>query len=155
MSLAHAIPGRSARLVAYLRGWKPHIVHTFLLNAVLYGRLAAIVAGVPLIFAAEQNIYLHKAPRHALMERMLAKRTYSIIACCRAVGDFYQRQVKIPPAKLAVILNAVRYDQFLPLPGRATSRAALGLDPDMLTVGVIGRLLVKKDMTFCFTPLGT
>ena len=36
--------------------WKPQIVHTFLLNAVLYGRLAAIVAAILLIFAAEQNI---------------------------------------------------------------------------------------------------
>jgi glycosyltransferase involved in cell wall biosynthesis len=133
-----------ARLVAHLRGWRPHIVHTFLLNAVLYGRLAAIVAGVPLIFAAEQNIYLHKASRHALMERILAKRTCRIIACCHAVSDFYQRQVKVPPAKLVVILNAVRYEQFLPLPSRAASHAALGLDPDLPTVGLIGRLTRQK-----------
>ncbi len=132
------------RLVAYLRGWKPQIVHTFLLNAVLYGRLAAIVAGVPLIFAAEQNIYLKKASKHALMERFLAVRSHRIIACCKAVGTFYQRQVKVSPDKLAVILNAVRYDQFLPLPDASTSRLALGLDPDAPTIGVIGRLTRQK-----------
>jgi glycosyltransferase involved in cell wall biosynthesis len=137
-------PMAFARLMRYLRGWKPHIVHTFLLNAVLYGRLAAILAGVPAIFAAEQNVYRQKAPRHALMERVLASRTSRIIACCQAVSDFYQRQVRVSPEKLAVILNAVRYDEFLPLPGTGTSRAALGLDPDALTIGVIGRLTRQK-----------
>jgi len=137
-------PRAFARLIGYLRDWKPHIAHTFLLNAVLYGRLAAIVAGVPAIFAAEQNVYQHKAARHALMERALSWRTDAVIACCQAVGDFYRRQVGIAPGKLAVILNAVRYDQFLPLPDRYASRAALGLDPAAPTIGVIGRLTRQK-----------
>jgi glycosyltransferase involved in cell wall biosynthesis len=137
-------PRAFIRLASYLRAWKPRIVHTFLLNAVLYGRLAAMVAGVPAIFAAEQNVYRGKAAKHVLMERLLAKRTYRVIACCRAVGEFYQQQVKLPPDKTAVILNAVRYDQFLPLPGRATSRAALGLEPDAMTIGSIGRLTRQK-----------
>jgi glycosyltransferase involved in cell wall biosynthesis len=137
-------PRAFGRLVRYLRQWKPQIVHTFLLNAVLYGRLAAILAGVPAIFAAEQNVYREKARKHALLERALARRTSRIIACCQTVGDFYQQQVGVAPEKMAVILNAVRYDQFLPLPGTATSRAALGLDPDALTVGVIGRLTRQK-----------
>jgi glycosyltransferase involved in cell wall biosynthesis len=137
-------PQAFARLVKYLRHWKPRIVHTFLLNAGLYGRLAAILAGVPAIFAAEQNVYREKASKHALMERLLARRTLRIIACCQAVSEFYQQQVSVPPDKITVILNAVPYDRFLPLPGTATSRAALGLDPDAMTIGVIGRLTRQK-----------
>jgi glycosyltransferase involved in cell wall biosynthesis len=78
------------------------------------------------------------------MERLLASRTSRVIACCQAVSDFYQHQVRVSPEKMAVILNAVRYDEFLPLPGTGTSRAALGLDPDATTIGVMGRLTRQK-----------
>ncbi|MFN0071854.1 MAG: glycosyltransferase [Chloroflexota bacterium] len=137
-------PGAFFRLVEYLRRWKPDIVHTFLLNACIYGRLAAIVAGGARVVAAEQNVYRNKAPRHVLMERLLARRTYRVVACCQAVSDFYQRQVGLSPAAMSVILNAVRYDQFLPLPDRAACRAGLGIDLDAPTLGVIGRLTRQK-----------
>lgn len=143
-------PRAFARLVGYLRSWRPHVVHTFLLNACLYGRLAAIVAGVPRILAAEQNVYLRKARKHALMERFLAQRTYRVVACCEAVSAFYQRQVGLGPGRMAVILNAVRYDQFLPLPDPNASRAALGIEVDRPTIGVIGRLTRQKGQDVLF-----
>ena len=45
---------------AYLRETRPQIVHTFLLTASLYGRLAAILARVPIVIGTEVNIYEHK-----------------------------------------------------------------------------------------------
>lgn len=143
-------PAALLRLMGALRRFGPDIAHTFLLNACLYGRLAAIVSGVPVILAAEQNVYANKARKHVLMERWLARRTHRVIACCDIVGSFYRRQVGVGLEKVTVLCNAVRYDQILPLEPPARSRVALGLDPEAPTIGVIGRLTRQKGQDVLF-----
>src|SRR4051812_32423340 len=61
-------PAAFVNLVRMLRRERPDVVHTFLLSACIYGRMAAIAAGVPVILAAEQNIYAQKVRRHILIE---------------------------------------------------------------------------------------
>jgi glycosyltransferase involved in cell wall biosynthesis len=148
----HLIPGQPgprdpaafARLVRLLRREQPDVVHTFLIVAGIYGRLAAFAAGVPLVLAAEQNVYARKPRRHALMERALATRTYRVVACCEVVGRYYQRQVGVPRSKIAVLYNAVRFGR-LPLPTDAeTARFALRLPPESVVLGTLGRLTEQK-----------
>ena len=79
-------PAAFVRLVRLLQREQPDVVHTFLIVAGIYGRLAAFAAGVPLVLAAEQNVYARKPKRHALIERALAARTYRVVACCEVVG---------------------------------------------------------------------
>lgn len=138
-------PAAFLRLVRLLRRERPDVVHTFLIVASIYGRLAAFAAGVPLVLAAEQNVYARKPKRHALLERALAARTYRVVACCEAVGRFYQQQVGVPPSKVAVIYNAVRFGP-RPVPEDAVAaRAALGLPADALVLGTLGRLTEQKN----------
>src|SRR6266581_115012 len=61
-------PWDIAGIRRYLRETQPDIVHTFLLTASLYGRLAAILARVPIVVGTEVNIYERKRPVHALAE---------------------------------------------------------------------------------------
>ncbi len=132
------------RLVRLLRREAPDVVHTYLLNANLYGRLAALAAGVPVVLASEQNVYADKSRRHVVIERLLAPATYRVVACCRAVGDSYQRQVGVDPDKIAVVYNGVRFG---PAPGpenRAPALTRLSLDPGMLVLGTLGRLTEQK-----------
>lgn len=138
-------PAAFLRLVALLRRERPEIVHTYLITACLYGRLAAFAAGVPLVLAAEQNVYARKPRRHAIMERALAARTFRVVACCRAVGDFYRRQTGIPPAKIDVLYNAARFGPPLAASDRAPARAALGLPENALVLGTLGRLTEQKN----------
>ena len=132
------------RLYRFIRAERPDVVHTFLLSAGLYGRLAAWLARTPAIFHAEQNVYLDRASRHLLLERWLAGRTTRVIACCKAVGDLYQRQVGLDPDRLEVIYNAVDLDAVLPRADRQAARAALGYGPDDLVLGTLGRLTRQK-----------
>lgn len=133
-----------ARLVRFIQAQRPDIVHTFLLTAGLYGRLAAWLARVPAIFHAEQNIYARKTRRHLLLERLLAPRTTGIIACCRAVGEFYQRQVGLDPRRLRVIYNAVDFAGVEPRVDRLAARAELGYGADEVVLGCLGRLTEQK-----------
>jgi glycosyltransferase involved in cell wall biosynthesis len=137
-------PAAFLRLVRLLQRERPDVVHAFLITASIYGRLAAFAAGVPLVLAAEQNVYERKPKRHALLERALATRTYRVVACCEVVGQFYQRQVGVPASKVAVIYNAVRFARRPEAADTVAARAALGLPPDAVVLGTLGRLTEQK-----------
>src|SRR3954469_7630448 len=100
-------PGDVDGIRRYLRDTHPDIVHTFLLTASLYGRLAAILARVPVIIGTEMNVYEHKRPAHAFAERLLMAGTDRVIAAAGSVRVFYLRQIHADPAKVDVVYNAV------------------------------------------------
>jgi glycosyltransferase involved in cell wall biosynthesis len=137
-------PAAFVRLVRLLQRQQPDVVHTFLIVAGIYGRLAAFAAGVPLVLAAEQNVYARKPRRHALLERGLAARTYRVVACCEVVGRYYQQQVGVPTSKIAVVYNAVRFGRRPQPTDGETARFALKLPPDALVLGTLGRLTEQK-----------
>jgi glycosyltransferase involved in cell wall biosynthesis len=140
----------------YMRDVRPAIVHTFLLTASLYGRLAAMLEHVPIVIGTEVNIYERKRPHHIVAERLLMKRTDRVIVSARSVRDFYVAQVHADPAKIDVIYNAVDWSvlQHAESPGtRERVRASLGLGADMPVAGVIARLTEQKGHRFLFEAL--
>jgi glycosyltransferase involved in cell wall biosynthesis len=137
----------------YLRETQPQIVHTFLLTASLYGRLAAILERVPIVIGTEVNIYEHKRRHHAFAERLLMGGTDKVIVSAASVRDFYIRQVHADPAKVDVIYNAVDFSQAVVSVSRNEMRAALGVPLDAPVAGVIARLTEQKGHRFLFEAL--
>jgi glycosyltransferase involved in cell wall biosynthesis len=148
-------PSAFVRLVRFIRRERPDVVHTFLLSAGLYGRLAAWLAGAPAIYHAEQNIYTRKSRRHLLFERLLARRTDRVVACCQAVGEHYQRQVGLDPRRLEVIYNAIDFAPIEPRAARAAARAELGYGPADLVLGGLGRLTEQKGQDLLLKALAS
>jgi glycosyltransferase involved in cell wall biosynthesis len=149
-------PWHLAGIRRYLREVQPAIVHTFLLTASLYGRLAAMLEHVPIVIGTEVNIYERKRSHHILAERLLMNRTDRVIVSARSVREFYVRQIHADPAKIDVIYNAVDWGMLQPseLPGtRARMRASLGLGDDVKLAGVIARLTEQKGHRFLFEAL--
>jgi glycosyltransferase involved in cell wall biosynthesis len=140
---------------AYLRETQPQIVHTFLLTASLYGRLAAILEHVPIVIGTEVNIYERKRPHHAIAERLLMAGTDRVIVSAASVRNFYIKQVHADPRKVDVIYNAVDFRQAVPTIPRAAMRAALGVPVDAPVAGVIARLTEQKGHRFLFEALAT
>jgi glycosyltransferase involved in cell wall biosynthesis len=138
----------------YLRETKPQIVHTFLLTASLYGRLAAILEHVPIVIGTEVNMYADKKPHHAIAERLLMRGTDRVVASAEAVRKFYIGQVHADPAKVDVIYNAVDFAQAQPSGvSRRDMRASLGVPGDAVVFGVIARLTEQKGHRFLFDAL--
>jgi glycosyltransferase involved in cell wall biosynthesis len=142
-------------IAGYLRASKPQIVHTFLLTASLYGRLAAILARVPIVIGTEVNIYEHKRRAHALAERVLMAGTDRLVVSAESVRDFYVRQVHADPAKIDVIYNAVDFTQAQPTMSRAEMRNALGIPDDARVAGIIARLTEQKGHRYLFEALAS
>jgi glycosyltransferase involved in cell wall biosynthesis len=139
----------------YLRETRPQIVHTFLLTASLYGRLAAILERVPLVIGTEVNIYEHKRFAHAAAERLLMAGTDRVVVSADSVRDFYVKQVHADPAKVDVIFNAVDFSQGEPTLSRPAMRATLGLPADARVAGVIARLTEQKGHRYLFDALAS
>jgi glycosyltransferase involved in cell wall biosynthesis len=143
------------RIRSYLGHARPHIVHTFLLTASLYGRLAAILARIPIVIGTEVNIYENKRRHHAIAERLLMAGTDRVIVSAASVRDFYIAQVHADPAKVDVIYNAVDFAQADATSSRDEMRAALGVPADARVAGVIARLTEQKGHRFLFDALAT
>jgi glycosyltransferase involved in cell wall biosynthesis len=137
----------------YLRRTQPHIVHTFLLTASLYGRLAAMLARTPIVIGTEVNIYENKRAGHALVERLLMAGTDRVIVSAESVRDFYVKQVHANPEKIAVIYNAVDFSQAQPATPRSTTRQALGIPGEAPLAGIIARLTEQKGHRYLLDAL--
>ena len=140
-------------LYRYLREIQPDIVHTFLLTASLYGRLAAIAARVPIVIGTEVNIYANKRWHHRAAERLLMAGTDCVIASAGSVKEFYVRQVVADPARVDVIYNAVDFSALKTSAPRAEVRARLNIPAQALVAGVIARLTDQKGHRYLFEAL--
>ncbi len=141
------------RLYSILKREKPDIIHTHTAKAGTLGRLAAMLAGVPIkvhtfhghIF----NGYFHpfKAKFFLLIERFLALFTDRVIAVSETVRHEIVNKLKIASrAKSAVIPLGLDIGKFLRCEERRGAfRKSLGLDRETLLVGIVGRLVPIKN----------
>jgi glycosyltransferase involved in cell wall biosynthesis len=132
------------RLRDALTAWAPAIVHTFLLTGSLYGRFAAMMAGVPIVIGTEVNIYEKKQPLHARLERWLMKGTDAVVASAGSVKDHYVAQVGADADRIEVIYNAVDWAQLQTTMARDEFRTSIGVPLDAPAAGIIARLTEQK-----------
>jgi glycosyltransferase involved in cell wall biosynthesis len=132
------------KLRDFLHRFQPTIVHTFLLTGSLYGRFAAMMAGVPIVIGTEVNIYANKRRSHARVEKWLMKGTDAVIASAASVKDFYIKQVAADAAKVEVIYNAVDWSQLETTMTRDAFRDAMGVPRHVMLAGIIARLTEQK-----------
>ena len=136
-----------ARLVRTIRVFGPTIVHTHLQSANLYGRLAARLAGVPIVVSTEHNVYATKARRYVTIERWLARTTDALIAVSEEVRQFLSQQIGVAPSAIRVIPNGVAVRA--PSPERAAAlRARIGGAEAGIVLGTIASLTPKKGHQF-------
>lgn len=139
----------------HLRQLQPDIVHTFLLTASLYGRLAAILARVPIVIGTEVNIYERKKAHHVLAERLLMRGTDRVVVSAESVREFYVRQIHADPAKVDVIYNAVDWSQLQTTTSRDAMRSAIGAPANAPLAGIIARLTEQKAHRHLFEAMAS
>lgn len=109
------------RLKKELAEFQPDVVHTWLFAANCFGRVAARMAGVPVIIASERCVDPWKTWFHFWIDRRLANRSHALTTNSQGVVDFYA-QHGIDANKFRVIPNGIE-----PIQANTISRAeALG-----------------------------
>jgi len=140
-SLRH--PVALLRLYRLIRRYAPDVVHTHLQAPNLYGRLAAIAAGVPVVIASEHNVYTTKARRYVAVERWLARRTTAIVAVSEQVRRFLADQLRMDRSAIQLVENGIaiepaNQDRVAALRGR------VALPAGRLAIVTVASLTPKK-----------
>jgi len=131
-----------------------HIVHTHEFFSGTIGRMAAIIAGVPI-----KILMLHiedswKRKIHILVDRILAHWTDVIVTNSYYVENFTVKFEKISHKKFDVIYNGIDTDRFIFSPAkRRSKRAELGLDNDTRVLSILSRLTEYKGHRFLIESL--
>ncbi len=96
------------RLARMLRSIKPDIVHTHTYFTNTLGRIAAKLAGVPVIITHVHSTYWVYSKRNLFIEKILSRFTDRIICCSNAVKEFVVSFEGINSAKVVTICNGVQ-----------------------------------------------
>jgi glycosyltransferase involved in cell wall biosynthesis len=147
-----------ARLVAHLRRFRPHLVHTHAAKAGTLGRAAAVIASGPRRPAIVHTFHGHsleeyfspiKARAFLEIERSLARASDRLIAVSPEVRDDLVRLRVAAPERFTVIplgFDLSRFDLRGPSRAerRAAKRAQWGVGPDEVVVTLVARLVPIK-----------
>ena len=132
------------RLYAFLVREKPDLVNTYLWTADLWGRLAAILAGVRCIVVTEENVDVWKKWYHKIIDYFLFKWTDLVICVSHEVYKFYNEVCRVPSNKLKVIPNAVDLAPFDSIRKNKGIRKELGLSPSDFVFVCVARFHPQK-----------
>ena len=142
------------RLWRVMRRERFAIVHTHTPKAGLLGQLAARLAGVPLVINTVHGFYLysgmHPVARriYLLLERLAATCSDRILSQNAEDIETAIREGVCRREKITFLGNGIDLTQFNPgaISTEAVQklRADLGLQPDALVVGFVGRLAAKR-----------
>jgi glycosyltransferase involved in cell wall biosynthesis len=141
------------RLRKIIAEFRPHVVHTHASKGGALGRLAACLAGVPVVVHTFHGHvfrgYFGGAATSFLirLERSLARRSTAIVVLSDSQRDEIVEEFRIAPAeKVRVIPLGLDLDPFLDArrnPG--TLRKRLGIDAEAPLVATVGRLVAIKN----------
>ena len=151
---------RYRALVRFIKSGNFDIVHTNILRADLFGRMAAHAARVPVIVSTEHGIhsweYRGNFIRHLV--RRIYLHTLSYTSKIIAVSDFVKKDLiheGVPEQKIVRIFNGVDVDSFVPVPPeeRDKWRAYITDKPVKRTIGLVGNLIEMKGLRYFIRAL--
>lgn len=127
------------------------IVHTHSSKAGILGRLAAKLAGVPVVIHTIHGLPFHPYQSrvlnllYILAERMAGNFTDRIITVCEVMAQKAEEAGVASRDKLATIYSGMELDSFLEVKeDREKKKAQLGIKPGELVVGKVARLFPLK-----------
>jgi glycosyltransferase involved in cell wall biosynthesis len=135
-------PALIGRLAARLRTVRPEAVFVHHIGPLLYGGVAARLAGVRRLVHVEHDGWHYEDPGHRRLARWCAATLRpEVIAVSAEVAE--RTRAVMPGRTVRVVPPGIPTDRFRPR-DRAEARRALQLDADRTLVGTVGRLVPVK-----------
>lgn len=143
------------KLIRIFRREKFDIVHTHLYRANMIGRIAALLAGTPFIYATEHNTNAWKKPVDIFWDKLLARFTNKIITVSEYVRYFTINQERLEPKKVSTLWHGIWIRDFDEVNSRLETRGRLEIHSDQPVIGTIGRLVPQKGYNFFIEAMPT
>jgi glycosyltransferase involved in cell wall biosynthesis len=152
-------PTTLVQLTLRLNRLRPDIVHTHLGRADNYGRVAALMARVPVIVSTVHNVERWK---EGIALRLIDSGTSRIadrlIACSGRVAEHLRELKTVPMDKVIIVRNGIRLRDWFEPPAAASVAAVrreLQTDSQAFPIGVVGRLELQKGHPCLFHALAS
>lgn len=124
-----------------------HILRTHQYHANLYGRIAGILSGVPVIIPSFHSRYLSPdMPKihRRILNRLLGYFSDRLVAVSKAVAADVNKYDGISKQKIKIIYNGIPLDKFKVSISQEDARKVFNLPLDRFIVGGVGRLKQEK-----------
>lgn len=135
-------------LVRKLKKEKVEILHCWGVSGGVWGRSAAILAGVPIKFVHVQNLYYDLKRKPRLIEYLLSFFTDKVIACSLAVKECLTTFIGINENKIETVYNCVDLNTFYKSNNSDHIREDYNLSTQNIIVGSVSRLCKVKGHKF-------
>jgi len=137
-------------LLAYLvRRENFHIIHTHGYFASTFGRLAAILAGVPVMITHVHSTYYEYGKRNLMIERFLSFFTDNVICVSKAVQRFVVEKEGIRESRTSVIYNGISFPwNGLSSEDRKAKRASVSVSSQDVVIIEVASLTANKGHHF-------
>jgi glycosyltransferase involved in cell wall biosynthesis len=153
-----------AKLIAFMRRGRYHLVHTHSSKAGILGRIAARAAGVPIVVHSMHGLaFGEHASRtqnalYASLERLAAPLTHRFISVCDATRNAALAVGAGRPERHTTIYSGFPIEPFLEVHKTldvAAAKQRVGLLPEHLVVGKVARLFPQKGHDYFFEAART
>lgn len=134
------------KLARLMKKDKVEILHTHGYFASTFARLAAIMAGVPIIFTKVSSTYYDAGLRNRLIERILSLFSDKIICVSNAVKKFVVEVGRINSNKIVIIYNGAKVE--LASQPIAALKSRWGIEEDDKIIGTVARLEPVKGVEY-------
>lgn len=136
------------RLAAFAREQRADVIHAHQYTPFFYSRAPGWIGRRPPVLFTEHGRFHPDLPNRKRMvfNRLFLRGCDRVVAVGKAVKRALVANEGIPPARIDVIYNGVRLDDFLPSAAhRAAVRSELGIDPAAPVAIQVARLDYLKD----------
>lgn len=141
------------QLASLLKEYQVKVVQTYLLTANIFGTIAAKLAGVKVICAAERGLTTSddqkQQPLRNFIFRLLSYQISKVVANSKMVSDYLLEKQKIPVEKTFVIHNGINTEKFNSLEESHELKKhlyeRLNIPTQVKLVGIIARLVKPKN----------
>ena len=100
-----------AKLRRYIKDWKPDIIHGFLFDGDVYGRIAAIGTGVPVLNSERSSNYTISAMQR-IAHLVTKPFVHGVVANSHEGSTFAQKLYGYDPKHMHVVWNGMRVEDF-------------------------------------------
>jgi len=107
----YTFPFVIAKMTSYIREKHPDIVHTHMLGSDIVGRIAAVMAGTPIIVSTQHDTQ-SRPWIYNIYRRVTAQLVDSTVACSEAVAEYCRTQIGAPAERLVTIENGIDIERF-------------------------------------------
>jgi glycosyltransferase involved in cell wall biosynthesis len=132
--------GALLRFVRLLRRRRPHVLHTYLSSANVFGALAAELAGVGCLITTRRDTGFGDGRLMRLALRITSRWAHRVVAVSHEVGELARRRDSLSPSRLEVIPNGIDLERFSPAGRRAETRKELQIPAGARVALTVGHL---------------